>query len=92
MKQQLNKRVLKVVLATAIAVTLVTGCGSGGGDGGGNGGGGGGGGVQPVSAAQSVVDYILALINSSTSDLGDPIALDGVTLANDDAAEAIPLN
>ncbi len=90
MKQQLNKRVLKVVLATAIAVTLVTGCGSGGGDGGGNGGGGGG--VQPVSAAQSVVDYILALIKSSTSDLGDPIALEGVTLANDDTAEAIPLN
>ena len=89
MKQQLNKRVLKVVLATAVAAALVAGCGSGGGDGGA---GAGGGGVQPVSAAQSVVDYILALINSSTSDLGDPIALDSVTLANDDAAEAIPLN
>ena len=91
MKQQLNKRVLKVVLATAVAAALVAGCGSGGGDGG-TGAGAGGGGMQPVSAAQSVVDYILALINSSTSDLGDPIALDGVTLANDDAAEAIPLN
>ena len=47
--------------------------------------------ANPAASTQGVVDYILALIASSTSDSADPVDTDAVTLATDDTAEPSPI-
>ena len=46
---------------------------------------------NPSQSAQGVVDYILALIASSTTDLADPIDINPLTLATDDLAPPSPI-
>ena len=79
------------LLATAVLATaLVAGCGGGGGDSGG-------GGVQvqqptnPATSAQGVVDFLLRLFASDTSDLNDPMPTDSTTFATEELAEPSPI-
>ena len=46
---------------------------------------------NPSQSAQSVVDYILALMASSTTDLADPIDINSLTLATEDLADPSPI-
>ena len=76
----------KWMFSVALAAALMAGCGGGGGS------------VSspPVSTdiSQSVsalVTYLNELI-AGTSDLGEPIDINGLTLATDDAAEPASLN
>ena len=46
---------------------------------------------DPAKNAQGVVDYVLALIASSTDDSGEPIDINLVTLATEDLAEPSPI-
>lgn len=46
---------------------------------------------NPSQNAQGVVDYILALMASSTNDLSDPIDINSLTLATEDLADPRPI-
>lgn len=46
---------------------------------------------NPSQSAQGVVDYILALIASSTTDSADPIDINPLTLATEDLANPSPI-
>ena len=46
---------------------------------------------NPSQSAQGVVDFILALIASSTTDLAEPIDINPLTLAADDLANPSPI-
>lgn len=76
----------QLMLAGILASALLTGCGSGGG-----------GDSIPTSVAisQSVsalFSFMNNLITTSTNETGDPIDINGLTLATDDTAEPTPLN
>ena len=78
----------KWMLSATLAAALVAGCGGGGGSGGG------GGLFESTDISQSIsalVTYLNGLI-ADTSDLGEPIDINGLTLATDDAAEPASLN
>ena len=74
----------KWVLVSVLATALVAGCG-GGSSASANPP------SNPATSAQGVVDYILGLIASSTTDLAEPADIDAVTLATDDTAEPSPI-
>ena len=78
----MNKRNLKIVLATAAIAALVAGCGGGGGS------------AEPApDIGQSVaaaLDFIKNVI-AGTSDDTEPVALTGIVLATDDVAEPVAL-
>ena len=46
---------------------------------------------NPSLNAQGVVDFILALIANSTTDLSDPIDINPLTLATEDLADPSPI-
>ena len=83
---------LRTALATALASALVAGCGSGGGDGGvGNPGGPPPQASGPESSAQGVVDYLLALFASDTSDVNEQRLTESITFATEELAEPSPI-
>ena len=79
----------KWLLAAALATALVAGCGDSGclGDGGGQGAQA----TNPATSAQGVVDFLLALFATETSDLNEPIATDNITFATEELAEPSPI-
>ena len=91
----------KLLMAATLSALLVAGCGGGGGGfinppvvtppstGGGTGGG------SMVGDISQSVAALYAYINdliSGTSDMTDPVNINSLTLATDDAADATPLN
>ena len=86
---------LRTALATALASALVAGCGSGGGSdnlgGAGNPGGPAPQASGPESSAQGVVDYLLALFASDTSDVNEPRLTESITFATEELAEPSPI-
>ncbi len=84
----MSKVNLKWLVPAALATLLAAGCGGGGGPSDS-------GGVQqtanPSTSAQGVVDFLLALIGSETSELSEPIATDNITFATEELAESSPI-
>ena len=73
----------KLLLVAGLTALLMAGCG-----------GGGGGGFNAGNISQStsaLFAYITDLI-AGTSDMSEPVDINGLTLATDDAAEPTPLN
>lgn len=81
----------KLLTTAALAAALVAGCGSGGGDGGSAGGGQGASGTNQSTSAQGVVDFLLALFATETSDVNEPIPTDNITFATEELAEPSPI-
>ena len=77
----------KLAAVAGLSAALLTGCGGGGGSAG-NGSGGSGGGTQTIDSA-SVVGFLQQL--SSNGENSDPIDINSLTLATDDAAEPTPI-
>ena len=82
----------KLLTTAALAAALVAGCGGGGGDGGSPvGGGQGASGTNQSTSAQGVVDFLLALFATETSDVNEPIPTDNITFATEELAEPSPI-
>lgn len=47
--------------------------------------------TDPATSAQGVVDFLLALIGAETSDLTEPKAIEGISLATEALAEPSPV-
>lgn len=77
----------KLTLAAVLASAFLAGCG----------GGGGGGDSIPTSVAisrsvTSLFAFMSNLIATSTNETGEPIDINGLTLATDETSEPTPLN
>ena len=79
---------LKWWAAAAVACTLLAGCGGGGSDDFGsrssqqN---------NPAASAQGVVNFLFALIANETSDMTEPLPLEGIALATEELSEPSPI-
>lgn len=73
----------KWLVTVALATTLLAACGGGGLDNGGQASQA----TNPSTSAQGVVDFLLALFASETSDLNEPIPTDNIIFATEELAE-----
>ena len=80
----------KWLLVAVLTTTLLAACGGGGGLGN-TGGGQAQQAPDPSTSAQGVVDFLLALFASGTTDLDDPIPTDTITFATEELADPSPL-